>query len=39
MTSVLSKAIFLSCFPAGSTVKNPPVMEKMGFDPWVGKIP
>ena len=32
MTSVLSKAIFPSRFPAGSTVKNPPIMKKTGFD-------
>ena len=32
----------LSPFPGGSVVKNPPANvrhKRLGFDPWVGKIP
>ena len=26
-------------FPGGSEVKNPPVIQERGVNPWVGKIP
>ena len=26
-------------FPSGSAVKNPPASRRLGFDPWVRKIP
>ena len=26
-------------FPGGSGVKNLPVLQENGFDPWVGKVP
>ena len=26
-------------FPGGSVVKNPTAVQKLGFDPWVTKIP
>ena len=26
-------------FPGDSTVKYPPALKGLGFDPWVGKIP
>ena len=34
-TKVLSRGSLLS----SSAVKNPPAMQEMWFDPWVGKIP
>ena len=31
--------VYLQGFPGSSGIKNPPVMQEMGFSSWVGKIP
>ena len=36
---VVSKKDLLKGVPGGSVVKNPPAVQRLGLNPWVGKIP